>query len=115
MAVPVSPFRFGCCIDEAACVGHSSVVRHLSQRRAGIDKARGVGFMARLHGACYSGHAAVVQCLCATGADKVRVTCVARNRPVDVAAEIDHWKIVLWLAKEMHIEDELREEPSESG
>jgi len=27
---------------------------------------------------------------------------------------MDHWKIVFWLAKEMHIEDELREEPSES-
>ena len=48
-------------------------------------------------------------------ADKFRQTSAARNRPVDLAAEMGHWKIVFWLAKEMHIEDELREEPSESG
>jgi len=28
---------------------------------------------------------------------------------------MDHWKIVFWLAKEMHIEDELREEPSKTS
>ena len=100
---------------EAACAGHSSVVRHLLQTRAEIDKARDVDSMTPLHGACYSGHAAVVQCLCAAGADKFRQTSAARNRPVDLAGEMDHWKIVFWLAKEMHNEHEIREELSESG
>ena len=48
-------------------------------------------------------------------ADKFRQTSAARNRPVDLAAEMGDWKIVFWLAKEMHMEDEMREEPSESG
>ena len=42
-------------------------------------------------------------------ADKFLQTSAARSRPVDLSAEIDHWKIVYWLAKEMHIEDEMRE------
>ena len=100
---------------EAACAGHSSVVRHLLQTRAEIDKARDVDSMTPLHGACYSGHAAVVQCLCAAGADTFWQTSAARNRPVDLAAEMDHWKIVFWLAKETDIEDELREEPPKTS
>ena len=100
---------------EAACAGHSSVVRHLLQTRAEIDKARDVDSMTPLHGACYSGHVALVECLCAAGADTFRQSSAARNRPVDLAAEMDHRKIVFWLAKEMHIEYELREEPPKTS
>ena len=100
---------------EAACAGHSSVVRYLLHTRADIDKARDVDFMTPLHGACYSGHVAVVRCLCGAGADTFQYTSVARNRPVDLAVEMDHWKIVFWLAKQMRIDHELREEPLESA
>ena len=57
----------------------------------------------------------MVQCLCAAGADNFRQTSAARNRPVDLAAEMDHWKIVFWLAKQMRIDHDLREEPLESA
>lgn len=64
---------------EAACAGHSSVVGHLLQTRAEIGKARHVDCMTPLHGACFSGHAAVVRCLCSAGADKFRQSSAARN------------------------------------